>query len=130
MKVGREVAKGEKDQNERPIAKHHPVRRLASPQKIIMDAVTVPDLDLIEVIKSDEGFEDWALEIYEWLSLVGIESPRILAKDSIDNYLSRYQVPSTSFAQSDSGKPQSIVRVSWSGLLPASLLRNLFIELR
>ncbi|CAK7201772.1 hypothetical protein SEUCBS139899_004487 [Sporothrix eucalyptigena] len=37
--------------------------------------------------------EEAVVELYEWLSLVRLGSPRVEAADSIDPYLSRYQVP-------------------------------------
>lgn len=71
---------------------------------------------------SDDSFEEWALEIYEWLSLVAAGSPRILLKDTIDPFLSRYQIPDY-----DSGKALNMVTLTWVGLIPASWVRKLLI---
>ncbi|CAK7217308.1 hypothetical protein SCUCBS95973_003104 [Sporothrix curviconia] len=39
--------------------------------------------------------EEAVVELYEWLSLVRLGSPRVEAADTIDQYLSRYSVPSS-----------------------------------
>ena len=107
-----------------PIAKHHPVTKECSPQLKIIERVRIPNLDLSQSLEIDDDFEDWALEIYEWLSLVAIESPRILSEDVIDPFLSRYQLP-----DNDSGKACSMVTLTWAGLIPASWIMHLFIHL-
>lgn len=111
---------------ERPIAKLHPVTTLITPQKRTTEGVSLPEIDPTASMESDDAFEDWAIEIYEWLSLVGIESPRVLAEDSIDLYLSRYQIP---FSHSDSPRNFSMVCLTWKGLLPADWVRGLFTQI-
>ena len=125
--VEREVADGGAEQINEPIARHHPVQKLVSPQKVTINAVLLPDLDPADGMNSKGDFEDWALDVYEWLSLVGIQSPRATAGDSIDPYLSRYRIPRLS---DDSGPPKNLILLSWSSLLPARWIRSLFIQLR
>lgn len=69
-------------------------------------------------------FEEWATEIHEWLSLLALESPRILSKDRIDSFLSRYAVH-----DGDPTVELDIVKIEWRGLIPANRIRNLFVEL-
>lgn len=61
--------------------------------------------------------EEAVTELYEWLSLVRLGSPRVQSADNIDPYLSRYQVP-VSF-DSDNAVPSSgdVVTLRWSGFL-------------
>ena len=112
---------------DRPIAKHHPITRRVPARKTMVNAAIVPDLNPAQELHAEDELEEWALEVYEWLSLVGIQSPRVLAGDTIDPYLSRYkhQLP-----QSDSSKPQDLARITWFGLLPPQWVRKLFVNLR
>ena len=110
------------DAQSMPIAKHHPVNLECSPQQKTTMRVRVPDLSP-RSSDSDDGFEDWALETYEWLSLVAMESPRICSEDAIDPFLSRYQVP-----DGDSEKKVDIVTLTWTGFIPAAWVRQVFIH--
>lgn len=107
---------------EPPITKYHPVTKECLPQQRIFEKVRVPDFSNSRSSYSDEAFEDWALEIYEWLGLVAIGSPRVCSEDAIDPFLSRYQVPDCG-----SGKFSSLVTLTWTGLIPNYWVRNFFI---
>ena len=78
-------------------------------------------------VPTDVGVDDFAeftTDIYEWLSLVQLESPRVDANDRIDSFLSRYTPPEAS----SESLPESLVRVSWSGFLPPSWAHKTFVE--
>lgn len=66
-------------------------------------------------------FEDFATELYEWLSLVRLQSPRIRVGDQIDPYLSRYQLPE--------GSQGKICMISWQGFLAPSWTRQTLIDI-
>lgn len=68
------------------------------------------------------GLEEVATELYEWLSLVRLGSPRAAAKDDIDPYLSRYRAPG------DSEGHMHVCRLSWQGFASASWLRGLLVD--
>ncbi|RFU74318.1 ribonuclease p 40kda subunit [Trichoderma arundinaceum] len=71
-----------------------------------------------------EALEYSATELYEWLSLVRLESPRVVAEDTIDPYLSRYSPP-----EADGTVAQTqVCKLSWQGFLPPSWLRSLFVD--
>lgn len=70
-------------------------------------------------------FDDFATEIYEWLSLVRLESPRVQPADRIDPYLSRYQVPGVSEHQHES----QVCTIAWQGLMSSSWVCSLLIDL-
>lgn len=110
--------------NEAPISKHHPVIKECPPQQKTMKRVRVPNLSPPRSSESDDGFEYWALETYEWLSLVATESPRVCSEDTIDPFLSRYQVPAR-----DSEKISNMVTLRWTGLIPTCWVRQIFIYL-
>lgn len=107
-----------------PITKHHPVTTECSLQQKTTERVNVPNLSPPLSLDSDDDFEDWALEISEWLSLVALESPRILSEDSIDPFLSRYQIP-----DDDSGKASNMLTLTWAGFIPATWIRYLLVYL-
>lgn len=67
-------------------------------------------------------FEDWATSWHEWVSLVTMESPRILQNDHINSFLCRPIV------SADVGV-STIVRVEWCGFLPGQWIRSMFIDL-
>ncbi|KAK4161846.1 ribonuclease P 40kDa subunit-domain-containing protein [Cladorrhinum sp. PSN259] len=69
-----------------------------------------------------EDFEYFTTELYEWLSLVRLGSPRVTAKDQIDPYLSRYQVP-------EGGHPARICKISWQGFSSPSWSHQRLMDL-
>lgn len=69
-----------------------------------------------------DDFEDFTTELYEWLSLVRLESPRILTGDQIDPYLSRYEVPG-------GGQQTKICKISWQGFFPPSWSHRTLMDL-
>lgn len=69
-----------------------PLERPAS----LLDGGDAPDHDRLAT-------EEAVVELYEWLSLVRLGSPRVAAADRVDPYLSRYQVPAP--AADDSRPP-------------------------
>ncbi|KAL6863636.1 ribonuclease P 40kDa subunit domain-containing protein [Trichoderma novae-zelandiae] len=72
-----------------------------------------------------EALEYSATEMYEWLSLVRLESPRVVAGDSIDPYLSRYAPP-----EADGAVAQTpVCKLSWQGFLSSSWLRSIFVDI-
>ncbi|KAL9101091.1 MAG: hypothetical protein Q9163_003606 [Psora crenata] len=109
----------------RPISQHHPVTRTVEPEKRKSDDVLVPSLGPTNASSSNVEFEQWALETYEWLGLVSMQSPRVQAGDKIDPFLSRYQLSTNDLA----GQPANLITLTWKGLLPATWIRNLIVEL-
>lgn len=90
--------------------------------------VTIPPLKPeIDVASSMQraDYEDYASDIYEWLSLVRLESPRILASDEIDPYLSRYHVPGNDDEQLH---PTKICKISWEGFFGSDWARQTLVD--
>ncbi len=110
-----------------PIAQHHPFNYTVSPTRSDTEAILTPWLDIVDATTTNADLEDWALDTYEWLGLVSMQSPRVQASDVIDPYLSRYQIP----AHADkAATPCNMVKVSWKGFIPSSWTRDLFIILK
>jgi len=61
-------------------------------------------------------FEESAADLYEWLSLVRLGSPRVEFGDNADPYLSRYQVPMSP----DGPQTLKLRRVTWRGFMPST----------
>lgn len=110
---------------ERPIAKHYPVTHICSPHLATSQAALVPDLARSQRTSSHDEFEHWSLESYEWLSLVAAGSPRVLREDTVDPFLSRYQV-----SDANDEKSLNLVTLTWVGLIPARWIRALFMVLK
>ena len=68
-------------------------------------------------------FDEYVADVYEWLNMVSLPSPRINVADGIDPYLSRYEIPNT-----NQSAPQVLVRLRWRGLLPASWIMDLWLN--
>ena len=98
----------------------------ASAKQRRSEGVLLPVLDPSEASTSRQGFEQWALETYEWLGLVSLQSPRVLQSDSLDPYLSRYKVQESSSELN----AKVLVGMEWKGFFPATWIRNLIIELK
>ncbi|RCI14352.1 hypothetical protein L249_5951 [Ophiocordyceps polyrhachis-furcata BCC 54312] len=63
-----------------------------------------------------------ATELYEWLSLIRLRSPRAAANDTIDPFLSRYSAPGGAHGQTN------VCLLSWQGFMAATWLRSLVTD--
>lgn len=71
-----------------------------------------------------QNLPDFATEIYEWLSFIRLQSPRISSTGNIDPYLSRYQVPGVSGQQTAS----KLCTVTWEGFFSTHFARQLLVD--
>jgi ribonuclease P/MRP protein subunit RPP40 len=87
--------------------------------------LSIPDLDAFSELATSSKADamELATDMYEWLSLARLDSPRIHFGDNIDPYLSGYQVP----RQKDK-KPASVRKVSWRGFIQPSWVRQLLVD--
>lgn len=108
----------------KPIAAHHPIAKTCAPKITKRERVIQPHLT-VKATESAAILEPKAVEFHEWLSLVLLGSPRVHEDDIVDSYLSRYTVP-----DDEPTVISGLVLVHWSGLIPASWIRQLLIELR
>lgn len=96
-----------------PIITHHP-------------DVLVPPLEKLNIggKSNNEDLRNLCDPICEWLSLVGLDSPRLSADDAIDSYLSRYQVP-----DAEDAKPTKLISLRWHGFVSSQWITQLIILL-
>ncbi|EEQ33446.1 putative ribonuclease P [Microsporum canis] len=108
-----------------PIRKYHPQIITCSPVESVMTKVLTPPFgsESLLPIKDRDSLRETCDELQEWLALASLGSERILENDSIDPYLSRYEVPLRNEC-----KASNLVRVTWRGLMPSSWVMNLFIS--
>lgn len=112
-----------------PIDRYHPIYKTAEIQTVRTPLLLAPpSLRRAPVLRegplsSVDSLDELAMDLYEWLALVSLESPRICAQDSIDFFLSRYAVPNGANAE-----PQRLVKIRWNGLLPARWISKLWMK--
>lgn len=108
-----------------PLAKHFPVNFTCKPAVVERISTTVPSFNLGDDAVKQPLWEkdEFVTEIYEWLSLIRLQSPRIDPSDDIDPYLSRYQLP-----QSRDGNPTNLCKVSWQGFFSSRWVRQILID--
>lgn len=102
-----------------PLDPHQPRIKNVEPKVVGLGDVLVPVFpeELLE-----EDYAD-AAELLEWISLALLGSPRILKDDVVEPVLSRYTVP-TAFGQPAA---ESLVRLSWEGLVPSKFAQQIFL---
>ncbi|PSR92139.1 ribonuclease P 40kDa subunit [Coniella lustricola] len=67
---------------------------------------------------------DSLADTYEWLSLVRLQSPRLLSTDTIDPFLSRYSVPGNPEEQTAT----RLCRVCWEGFFSPDFARQVLVN--
>ena len=115
----------------RPIDRHHPIWKSAEARTTLMSEIATPPAIESSSLGADaldaagqEGVDDFVGNLYEWLSLVSLESPRITAHDSVDPFLSRYAVTGTEIAMT-----RTLRKIRWEGLLPAAWTSELLLKM-
>ena len=93
-------------------------------EPIIRDDAEAAKIDMRmdpSVVSSGDrpALEIAATDLYEWLSLIRLDSPRIRTCDSIDVYLSRYEAPGVANVNAQ------LCIVSWEGLIASTWLQQL-----
>ncbi|KFX92065.1 hypothetical protein V490_05585 [Pseudogymnoascus sp. VKM F-3557] len=110
-----------------PLAKHFPVKISCPPSITRGPIVNMPNVRPPTSLGGDEGddFGEFAADLYEWLSLISLESPRVDVNDNIDPFLSRYTPPSSDKPE---GENQALVKVTWKGFMPSSWAHQTFVS--
>ena len=70
--------------------------------------------------------DEYATDVYEWLYLVRLGSPRVAVGDTIDPYLSTYAVPGG--LDGEGAQEGKLCRVSWEGFLSPTWARQLLAD--
>lgn len=110
-----------------PLEACQTTRRTASPETFEGFDVTLPPLAPPAELISEPDVQDLpesVSDMYEWLSLVRLQSPRILSTDTIDPYLCRYQAP----GEIDEQTTVKLCTITWEGLLAPSFARQMLVD--
>ncbi|KAM7203414.1 Ribonuclease P 40kDa (Rpp40) subunit domain containing protein [Naviculisporaceae sp. PSN 640] len=112
-----------------PLEKHNPTTITAHPTISQNLDTIIPDLKVavdpsLSTSRAREEFEYLATDIYEWLSLVRLQSPRVQPGDQVDPYLCRYEVPGALDGELQQPK---LCKITWQGFLPPSWARQTLI---
>jgi ribonuclease P/MRP protein subunit RPP40 len=104
---------------------YFPSTKVCNPMVIENITTNVPNFrPPIAIDPANEGdFEDYSVDIHEWLALLLLQSPRINKYDKIDSLLSRYRAPGTSVTSID------LVKVTWQGFLSPMWAHKTFVEI-
>ncbi|KAI9851447.1 MAG: hypothetical protein M1838_003636 [Thelocarpon superellum] len=106
-----------------PLATHHPSISVNAAEVFRIGPVLIPTLQPpLDDEAGKPSFDEHMTDIFEWLSLVSLRSPRIDASDTVDPYLSRYEVPG-----SEEAKSARVVLLRWRGLLSARWITELWL---
>jgi ribonuclease P/MRP protein subunit RPP40 len=109
------------------MAEYFPEHLSCQPKISPAISVMVPNLQPASAAttKDDGRFSDLSTELYEWLSLISLESPRIQTGDTIDPFLSRYSLPSSGDGIS---VPVEVIKVTWEGFISAVWAHKLLVK--
>ncbi|KAF2832844.1 hypothetical protein CC86DRAFT_886 [Ophiobolus disseminans] len=116
----REALEGKRE----ALSKHAPFLHNVEPSVIKMPGVLVP-----KIAEKDTTLlyaQDESLELLEYLHLLGLQSPRLDAKDDISDWLSRYEVPDLGSGIAT----RDIVCVRWKGFVTPAFVRDVFLGIR
>lgn len=111
-----------------PLQQYAPVKFTSDPGLIPSLYLQAPSLTIpSDVAASGDRtqLETLATDLYEWVSLVRLQSPRIRAGDSVDPYLSRYQIPEDHGSAVDA----TFGMIRWQGFLTSEWIRQLLVDL-
>ncbi|KAI8962980.1 ribonuclease P 40kDa subunit [Daldinia sp. FL1419] len=106
-----------------PLSRHYPVKYTSYPKMSEDIPTKVPSLKPPATILSSQSkldMDEFATDVYEWLSLVRLDSPRISVDDKIDSYLSSYTIPDDSGGIQD----ENLCRISWQGFISPKWTRQ------
>lgn len=108
-----------------PISPHQPIIRDIDPvttnlPKTLVPSITVADLALLYD-------REESLDLYEYLQMFSLASPRVSAHDSVDPHISRYEVPAI---VRNKPRARNMVRVRWQGFISPQFAREIFLLVR
>lgn len=106
------------------ISAHQPWVKNMEKDVLRLEGVKTP---LFEASKLESLYgQEEAVELLEWLNLVGLDSPRVRQKDDIDSYLCRYDMPDMGHGTVS----KDFMRIRWTGFMPPSFAREIFLAVR
>ncbi|KAF2808428.1 uncharacterized protein BDZ99DRAFT_371552, partial [Mytilinidion resinicola] len=109
---------------ETPISAFHAIIKTIKPTTTPLPSTKSPVLSSANL--PDTYDPDDSASLLEYLHLLSLSSPRLHASDSIDPYLSRYEVPE--FGEHSGTEVRNLVKLRWHGFIPPLFVRRLFLD--
>ncbi|KAK0785726.1 hypothetical protein LTS16_010879 [Friedmanniomyces endolithicus] len=108
-----------------PVAVHQPFVRNVEPVVEGLDGAMI--FAIPETLEQDD--HPLAAELLEWVTMAANLSPRLKRDDSIDRYLSKYNVtlPTSDGDAGGHHETQDLARIRWHGFAHASFVSKVFI---
>jgi ribonuclease P/MRP protein subunit RPP40 len=103
---------------------HLPDRKVSTPVTIESFSADAPNFQppTNTNLLGRGDFEEFSVEIHEWLALVLLQSPRISKDDKIDPLLSHYSTPTGSIMTTN------LVKVTWQGFISPMWAHKTFVQ--
>ncbi|KAI0509302.1 ribonuclease P 40kDa subunit-domain-containing protein [Xylaria bambusicola] len=117
-----------KPPNPDPIAQYRQTKYTATPAVVQNMPIQIPPLNIPSAVLADRSRQElgeYSTEIYEWLSLVRLESPRVGLGDDINPYLSTYAVP----GDPNGSNEGQLCKITWQGFIAPLWAVNTLAEL-
>ncbi|KAF1956239.1 hypothetical protein CC80DRAFT_413497 [Byssothecium circinans] len=108
-----------------PISKHQPFIHNIIPTITHLPKTLIPDLIVSDLPSLYDHHN--ALDLYEYINMLSLASPRVSAHDSIHPHLSRYEVSSLVDKRC---RTKDLVRVRWRGLISPLFVREIYLMIR
>ncbi|KAH7039609.1 ribonuclease P 40kDa subunit [Microdochium trichocladiopsis] len=111
-----------------PLQKHFPVKYTSAPGLSKDLRTLTPRLAMPHTALNDLGhleFDEYSVDIYEWLSLIRLQSPRVAAGDNVDQYISTYTPP----GHVEEIREEALCKLTWEGFMPSSWTQRLLAEI-
>ncbi|KAJ1334225.1 ribonuclease P subunit [Microdochium nivale] len=111
-----------------PLEKHFPVKYTSTPGIVSGLKTKLPELKVPASMHSDSNrleFDEFSVDIYEWLSLIRLQSPRVAADDDVDRYISTYVPP----GPIEDVCQSSLCKMTWEGFMPTSWTQHVLAEI-
>ncbi|KAK1080859.1 hypothetical protein LTR33_005183 [Friedmanniomyces endolithicus] len=108
-----------------PIAVHQPLVRKIEPSVEELDGAVM----FVTPGSLEQDDHSLATELLEWVTMAANLSPRLQRNDSIDSYLSKYNVTLPTSDGDAGGHPetQDLARIRWHGFAHASFVSKVFM---
>jgi len=110
-----------------PMMEHFPIVVKCIPKQVHIPRAIIPSLQ--PPLESREEYRDdlndFSVDIYEWLALLSLDSPRLDLDDHTDPFLSRYAPPT---AVGPDHLVKKVVKITWEGFLSPSWAHVSFLQ--
>ncbi|KAJ9497919.1 hypothetical protein H2202_006522 [Exophiala xenobiotica] len=124
------------DGAKQPITTHHPIFQTLSPRTQTLSNILSPSTLTTSLPLSSSGgmpseeTQEMAHDLFEYLDMLTLASPRVQSTDKTDPYISRYQVPDlpndAALALDDTSRAGGNVKtVTWTGLITTQWMLEL-----